>query len=64
MQKQNFDHDRPCIYFVIGLKSKSSNCLDVVYCTFQKKYISPKKWDHAIIFAETYEYPKNVIYFL
>ena len=50
--------DKPCIYFSIGLMSGSSlDGLDICYCTFQKKHVSPDKWDHAVILGETIEYP-------
>jgi anhydro-N-acetylmuramic acid kinase len=56
------ENGRPCIYFAIGLMSGSSlDGLDIVYCTFQKKHISPDKWDHAIIFGETIPFEKTVI---
>lgn len=35
--------------------------LDIVYCTFQKKHISPDKWDHALILGTTVPYPEDIV---
>lgn len=61
MQEKNNENNKPCIYFAIGLLSGSSlDGLDIAYCTFQKKHITPLKWDHALILSQTVPYPPQV----
>jgi anhydro-N-acetylmuramic acid kinase len=54
--------NKPCVYFAIGLMSGSSlDGLDIAYCCFQKKHISPEKWDHSVIIADTVKFTEDIL---